>query len=82
MKNQDEDEDQDQDEELHRENNLDNYRKCLPYIYSSRKCYLCRKEKMKIALYEGENLLNMKTELIFRYRHQNKFMLLHHDSKN
>ena len=57
-------------------------RKCLPYNYNSRKCDLCLNEKLEIALYKGENLLNKKTELISKCRHQNKFMLLRHDSKD
>ena len=57
-------------------------RKCLPYNYNSRKCYLCLNEKLEMALYEGENLLNKKTELISKCRHQNKFVLLRHDSKD
>ena len=39
-------------------------RKCLPYYYNGRKSYLCLNEKVEIALYEGENLLNKKMELI------------------
>ena len=57
-------------------------RKFLPYNYNSRKCCLCLNEKLEIALYEGGNLLNKKTELISKCRHQNKFMLLRHDSKD
>ena len=57
-------------------------RKCLPYNYNSRKCDLCLNEKLEIALYKGENLLNQKTELISKCRHQNKFMLLRHDFKD
>ena len=57
-------------------------KKCPPYNYNSRKCYLCLNEKLEIALYEGENLLNKKTELISKCHHQNKFMLLRHDSKD
>ena len=57
-------------------------RKCLPYNYNSRKCYLSLNEKLEIALYEGENLLHKKTELISKYRHQNSFMLLRHGSKD
>ena len=57
-------------------------RKCLPYNYNSRKCDLCLNEKLEIALYKGENLLNKKTELNSKCRHQNKFMLLRHDSKD
>ena len=51
-------------------------RKCLPCNYNSRKYYLSLNEKLEIALYEGENLLNKKTELISKCRHENKFMLL------
>ena len=57
-------------------------RKCLPYNYNSRKCYLCFNEKREIALYEEVNLQNKKTELVSKCRHQNKFMLLRHDSKD
>ena len=57
-------------------------RKCLPYNYNSRKCYLSLNKKLEIALYEGENLLNKKTDLISKCRHQNKFMLWHHGSKD
>ena len=57
-------------------------RKCLPYNYNSRKCYLCLDEKLEIALYEGETLLNKKTELISKCRPQNKFLLLRYDSKD
>ena len=57
-------------------------RKCFPYNYNNRKCYICLNEKLEIALYEGESLLNKKTELISKCRHQNKFMLLRHDSRD
>ena len=57
-------------------------RKCPPYKYNSRKCYLCLNEKLKIALNKGENLLNKKTEFISKCCHQNKFLLLRHDSKD
>ena len=50
-------------------------RKCPPY-------YLCLNEKLKIALYEGENLLYKKKDHISKCRHQNKFMLLRHDSED
>ena len=39
-------------------------------------------KKMEIALYEGENLLSKKMTLISKYRYQNKFMLLRHDSQD
>ena len=57
-------------------------RKCPRYNYNSRKCYSWRNEKLEISLYKGEDLLNQKTELIFKCRHQNKFILLLHNSED
>ena len=57
-------------------------RKCLPYNYNSRKCYLCLDGKLEIALYEREKLLNKKTELISKCPHQKKYMVLRRDSKD
>ena len=45
-------------------------RKCKSYNLSSNKCYLCLNEKLEIALYTGDNLLNKKSELISKCRHQ------------
>ena len=56
-------------------------RKCIPQNYHSRKCYLYLNETLEIALYEGENLLNKKTKLVFKCHYQNEFILLRHDSK-
>ena len=47
-----------------------------------KKCYLYLNEKLGIALYEGESFLNKKTELIHKFRHQSKFVLLRHNSKD
>ena len=57
-----------------------NIRKYPSCSYNSRKSYLCLIEKLEIAKYKGEYLLNKKTELISKCRSQNKFMLLRHDS--
>ena len=57
-------------------------RKCMPFNTTKRKCYLCLNEKLEIASYKGDNLLNKKSELINNCRHQNKFTLLQHDSKD
>ena len=35
-------------------------RKCPPYNYNTRKCYLCLNKKLEIALYEAEHLLSKK----------------------
>ena len=57
-------------------------RKCAPFNTTKRKCYLCLNEKLEIASYKGDNLLNKRSELISKCRHQNKFTLLRHDSKD
>ena len=57
-------------------------RKCAPFNTTKRKCYLCPNEKLEIASYKGDNLLNKRSELISKCRHQNKFTLLLHDSKD
>ena len=56
-------------------------RKCAPFNTTKRKCYLRLHEKLEIASYKGDNLLNKRSELINNCRHQNKFTLLRHDSK-
>ena len=57
-------------------------RKCAPFNTTKRKCYLCLNEKLEIAPYKGDNLLNERSELIKKCRHQNKVTLLWHDSKD
>ena len=57
-------------------------RRCSPYNLNTKQCQLCLSEKLEIALYKGDNLLNKKTELISKCRHQNKYTLLRHDTKD
>ena len=47
-------------------------RRCSPYNPNPKRCYICLNEKMEIATYRGNNLLNKKKELISKCRHQNK----------
>ena len=56
--------------------------KCAPFNTTKRKCYLCPNEKLEIASYKGDNLLNKRSELISKFRHQNKFTLLRRESKD
>ena len=39
------------------------------------KCSLCDQEKLAIAMYEGNNLLNTRNEIISRCRHRFKYKL-------
>ena len=57
-------------------------RRCPPYNLNQRKCFLCLNEKLEIASYKGKNLLNKRSELINKCRHQNKHTLLRYDSKD
>ena len=46
----------------------------------SNKCLLCLNEKLEIANYPGDNLLNKRNEIISKCRHRMKFELLRHKS--
>ena len=56
-------------------------RKCSRFNRSSLRCNLCLNEKLEIALFKGNNILNRRTELISKCRHINKHTLLRHDTK-
>ena len=55
---------------------------CAPFNKFKIKCYLCLHEKLEIASYKGNNLLNKRSKHINTCRHHNKFILLRHDSKD
>ena len=57
-------------------------RKCSPFNTTKRKCYLRLNEKLEIASHKGDNLLNKRSELVNKCRHQHKFNVLRHDSKD
>ena len=42
--------------------------KCAPFNTATRKCYLFLNEKLEMASYKGDNLLNKRSELINKYR--------------
>ena len=52
------------------------------YNQATKRCTLCLQEKLKIALYEGNDLLNKRNELVSQCRHQNKFALQIEKKKN
>ena len=57
-------------------------RKCSSYKPNSKRCYLCLNEKLEIATYRENNLLNEKTELMAKCRRQNKYTLSKYDTKD
>ena len=50
-------------------------RNARPFSVKSGNCNLCVNEKYKIANYNGNDLLNKRTEVIAKCRHKNKFEL-------
>ena len=57
-------------------------RKYKPFNTTKRKCYMCLNEKLEVASYKEDNLLNKRSELINKCRNQSKFTLLWHNSKD
>ena len=52
------------------------------YNQNSKRCLLCLSEKLAIALYKVDNMLNKRSEVRGKCRHRNKYMLASYDSKN
>ena len=50
------------------------------YNVNTKRCLLCLNEKLQIAIYRGNNMLNKRTEIISKCRHRNKFALASYDS--
>ena len=48
-------------------------KKCVPYNPQTKRCLLCLNEKLEIAAYIEQNLLNKKTEIVSKCRHQLKY---------
>ena len=50
------------------------------YNVNTKRCLLCLNEKLQIAIYRGNNMLNKRTEIIRKCRHRNKYGLASCDS--
>ena len=46
-----------------------------PYNVNTKRCLLCLNEKLQIAIYRGNNMLNKRAETISKCRHRNKYAL-------
>ena len=56
-------------------------RQASSYSNISKRCLLCLREKLAIALYPNpEELLNERSEMISKCRHLNKFLLMNFNS--
>ena len=51
-----------------------------PYNVKTKRCLLCLNEKLQIAIYRGNNMLNKRTEIISKCRYRNKYALANYDS--
>ena len=47
---------------------------------NTKRCLLCLNQKLQIAIYRGNNMLNKRTEIISKCRHRNKYTLASYDS--
>ena len=52
------------------------------YNTSTKRCMLCRNEKLVIALHKKCNMLNKRTEIISKFRHSIKYNLANYDTKD
>ena len=57
-------------------------RTCGEFNRTSMKCNLCLAEKLEIAMYANDNILNKRSELVSKCRHVNKHKLFQKDSKD
>ena len=57
-------------------------KKCAFLTSSSKSCSLCLSEKTAIVTYKGNNLLNKRSEIVSKCRHETKFLLHRFDSKD
>ena len=54
-------------------------RRCALANRAIRRCNLCLNEKLEIAAHQERNLLNKRSELVSKYRHFNKLLLINFD---
>ena len=53
-----------------------------PYNVNTKRCLLYLNEKLQIAVFRGNNMLNKQTEVISKCRQENKYALASYDSMN
>ena len=57
-------------------------KKCVPNIPQTKRCLLCLNEKLEIAAYKEQNLLNKRNEIVSKCRHQSKYVQASFDTKD
>ena len=57
-------------------------KKCVPYSPQTKRCLLCFNEKLGIAAYKEQNLLNKRNEIVSKCQHQLKYALDRFDTKD
>ena len=57
-------------------------KKYFPYIPQTKRSSLCLNEKLEIAAYKEQNLLNKRNEIVLKCRHQLKNALARFDTKD
>ena len=67
---------------FHNKSYLGNNKEMRTLQYNQKKMLSVSNEKLEIASYKGDNLLNKRSELINKCRHQTKFTQLRHNSED
>ena len=50
--------------------------RCTPVNCGILRCNLCLNERLEIATHQGKNLLNKRSELVSKFRHFNRLLLM------
>ena len=56
-------------------------KKYVPYRPQTKRCLLCLNEKLEIAAYKKQKLLNKRNEIVSKCQHQWKYALARFDTK-
>ena len=56
-------------------------KKCVPYKPQTKRCLLCLNEKLEIAAYKEQNVLNKRNKIVSKCRHQLKYVSARYDTK-
>ena len=57
-------------------------KKYVPYKPQTKGCLLCLNEKLEIAAYKEQNLLNKRNKIVSKCRHQLKYVPARYDTKD
>ena len=57
-------------------------KKGVPYNPQTKRCLLCLNEKLEIAAYKEQNLLNKRNKIVSKYQHHCKYTAAKYNTKD